>query len=112
MGHALWGCKLAGEIWRNIRLKLPCFETTPRDFIDVVWETKLKKPEIDWELFVITAWSLWSNRNSTCHGRKCKAADLIVREVSAYVKEVRQKNEAQSRPSRSAGQRWTPPRRG
>ena len=87
-GHALWGCKLAGEVWGNTRLKLPFFEITPRDFIDVVWETKLKKPEIDWELFAITAWSLWSNRNSICHGM-CKAADLIVREASAYVKEVR-----------------------
>ena len=57
-GHALWGCKLAGEVWGNTRLKLPFFEITPRDFIDVVWETKLKKPEIDWELFAITAWSL------------------------------------------------------
>ena len=74
-------------------MKLPFFETTPRDFIDVVWETKLKQPEIDWELFMIIAWSLWNNRNSTCHGGKSKATDLIVREASAYAKEVRLKNE-------------------
>ena len=57
-GYALWGCKVVEEVWRNTRLKLPFFEITPRDFIDVVWETKLKKPEIDWELFAIIAWSL------------------------------------------------------
>ena len=96
----------------NTRLKLPFFEITPRDFIDVVWETKLKKPEIDWELFAIIAWSLWCNRNSVCHGGKCKAADLIVREASAYVKECRQKNEIQTRPERPAVQHWTPPSRG
>ena len=111
-GYALWGCKVVEEVWRNTRLKLPFFEITPRDFIDVVWETKLKKPEIDWELFAITAWSLWCNRNSVCHGGKCKAADLIVREVSAYAKECRQKNEIQTRPERPAVQHWTPPSRG
>ena len=35
-----------------------------------------------------------------------------MREASAYVKEVRQKNEIQSRPLRSAVQHWTPPRMG
>ena len=77
-----------------------------------MWETKLKKPEIDWELFAITAWSLWSNRNSVCHGGKSKAADVIAQEVTAYTKEVRQHNKVQSRPSHSARQTWTPPRRG
>lgn len=84
---------MAGEVWGNIRLKLPFFETTPRDFIDVVWETKLKEPEIDWELFTITTWSLWCNRNLVCHGGKSKAADVIALEVTVYAKEVRQNNE-------------------
>lgn len=92
-GHVLWGCKLAGEVWGNIRLKLPFFETMPRDFIDVVWETKLKEPEIDWELFTITTWSLWCNRNLVCHGGKSKAPDVIALEVTVYAKEVRQNNE-------------------
>ena len=111
-GHVLWGCKLAREVWGNKRLKLPSLETTPRDFIDIMWQIKLKKPELDWELFAITTWSLWSNRNSVCHGGKSKAVALIAREVTACTKEVRQTNEVQSRPSPSIGQTWTPPRRG
>lgn len=36
LGHALWGCKLAGEVWGKTRLKLPYLETMPTDFIDIV----------------------------------------------------------------------------
>jgi len=68
---------LAREVWGNTRLKLPYLESILKDFIDSVWEIKLKKPEVDWELFAIMAWSLWSNRNSVCHGGKCKEATLI-----------------------------------
>ena len=68
---------MAREVWGNTRLKLPYLEYILKDFIDSVWEIKLKKPEVDWELFAITAWSLWSNRNSICHGGKCKEAALI-----------------------------------
>ena len=35
-GHILWGCKVAGEVWSNTRLKLPLLEVIPRDFVDIV----------------------------------------------------------------------------
>lgn len=91
-GHALWGCTVAGEVWGNTRLKLPYLESMPRDFIDIVWEIKIKKPELEWELFVITAWRLWCNRNLVRHGGRCKEAALIAQEATAYAKEVRQTN--------------------
>ena len=53
--HTLWGCKFAGLVWGNTKMKLPGFEMTPRDFIDIVWEIKNKKPELNWELFAVTA---------------------------------------------------------
>ena len=37
-----------------------------------MWEIKLKKSKLDWELFAITAWNLWSNRNSVYHGEVFK----------------------------------------
>lgn len=66
--HTLWGCKFASLVWGNTKIKLPSFEMTPRDFIDILWEIKNKKPELNWELFVVTAWSLWNNRNAVRHG--------------------------------------------
>lgn len=94
------------------KTKADFLESMPRDFTDIVWEIKLNKLELDWELFAIMAWSLWSNRNSICHRGKCKEVALIAREVTTYAKEVRQTNEVQSRPSPLGRQVWTPPRRG
>ena len=111
-GHILWGCKVAGEVWSNTRLKLPSAVVTPRDFIDVVWEILSRRPEIDWELFAVIAWSLWNNRNLVRHGGKSKSLDLIVREVAAYTMEVRQIKEAQNGLASPIGQTWTPPKRG
>ena len=45
---------------------------------------------INWELFAVTAWSLWNNRNKVCHGEQSKKHDVIVREVAAYLKEVQE----------------------
>ena len=50
----------------------------PRDFVDIVWDILKRRPEIDWELFAVTTWSLWNNRNLVCHGRKSKRSELIV----------------------------------
>ena len=111
-GHILWECKMAGAVRGNTRLKLPSLEVTPRDFVDIVWEIMSRRPEIDWELFTVTAWSLWNNRNLVHHGGKSKSSELIVREVAAYMTEVRQTKEAQTRPAHPIRQIWTPPKRG
>ena len=66
-GHILWGCELIGLVWGNTKIKLLGLEIIPSDFIYLVWEIKNKRPELDWELFAVTAWSLWNNRNSVCH---------------------------------------------
>lgn len=65
--------------------------------------------EIDWELFTVTAWSLWNNRNTIRHGGGGKAAMVIVQMVAEYVKEVRQPQQNQSHPSCSGTRSWVPP---
>ncbi|XP_075655070.1 uncharacterized protein LOC142625269 [Castanea sativa] len=111
-GHVLWGCNLVGSVWGNTKIKLPIFEPSPREFIDIVWEIKAKKPEIDWELFAVTAWSLWNNRNSVRHGGRSKTAKVIVREVAAYADEVRIGSEGQVSSTPHFNSLWSPPRRG
>ena len=67
-GHTLWGCKVAVEVWGAIRLKMPFIQNTSRDFIDIVWTIGEEKPEMDWELFATTSWSLWNHRNLVRNG--------------------------------------------
>lgn len=88
MGHALWSCKVVEVVWSNTKLKLPCFQDPPRDYIDIVWEINDNHPGINWDLFTATTWSLWNNRNNVRHGGQSKKHNMIVREVAEYMKEV------------------------
>ena len=108
-GHALWSCKTAEEVWSNTKLKLPFFQDPPRDFIDIVWAIYDTHLGINWELFAMTAWSLWNNRNKVCHGEQSKRHEVIVREAAAYLKEVQEVKQIQERPSIPAKPPWTPP---
>ncbi|KAK9984335.1 hypothetical protein SO802_033860 [Lithocarpus litseifolius] len=111
-GHILWGCKVALEVWDVTRLKLPLIQNPPRDFIDIVWAIREEKLEIDWELFAITAWSLWNHRNLVRPGGQCKEARRIAKEASNYTKEVRQEGNLQVRPPCICSNCWSPPRQG
>ena len=46
-GHILWGCKFASKVWGETRLKLPFIPNSLRDFTDIVWEIRERRPEID-----------------------------------------------------------------
>ena len=53
--HVLWGCKFAVDVWEESRLKLPLLPYSTEEFLEVVWEVRNRKPEIDWKMFVATA---------------------------------------------------------
>lgn len=59
-----------------------------KDFIDVVWTLKEKDGVSDWELFAITTWMIWNNRNMFKHEGRCKDLKRIAMEAREYVKDV------------------------
>ena len=67
-GHTLWGCKLAAEVWGDSRLKLPAVLNQPQEFLEIIWEVREGKPDTDWDLFAVTAGSIWNHRNAVRHG--------------------------------------------
>ena len=91
-GHILWGCKLASKVWSESRLKLTSFPNQMQEFIELVWEIEERKPDIDWELFAVMAWSLWNHRNAVKHGGQRKNAARITKEITEYMKEIRPEN--------------------
>ena len=93
-GHALWNCQFAEAVWSCTKIKLPCFRDPPGEFIDIVWAFKDNYGEVNWELFAITAWSLWNNRNNVRHGGQCKSHEVIAREAVQYWKEVQTASQA------------------
>ena len=103
---------MAAEVWGASRLKLLAIPTQPHEFLDLVWEIRERKPGIDWETFVVTAWCLWNQRNALKHGGQCKDVGCILKEVAEYVTEFRQENICLNEPSNPPISHWTPPRCG
>lgn len=65
-------------------LNLP---NSQKEFIDVVWFLRETQKVVNWDLFAITTWSLWNNRNSVKHEGRCKPAKQIAREALNLAKE-------------------------
>ena len=74
------------------RLKLPLLPYPTDEFLEVVWEVRNRKPKVDWELFVATAWGLWNQRNTVRFGGQRKTTHKLCRDVEEYVKEFRHEN--------------------
>ena len=79
--HILWGCKVAAAVWSETKTKLHSWPKPHLNILDIVWEIKKHCPRVDWDLFAVTAWSLWNNRNLVEHGGQCKRPEVIVIEV-------------------------------
>lgn len=89
-GHILWNCKVAVEVWKEAELGLPVPNQPIRDFVDVVWALKERKVDLDWDLFAITAWLIWNNRNSFKYEGKCKEARRIAKEARDLGQEMQE----------------------
>ena len=111
-GHILWDCKLASDVWSISRLKLPFIPDQIRDFIELVWEIMVKKPNTDWELFAVTASSLWNHRNVVKFGGQCKNVARITNEVADYMKEFRQESHSPGKCPIIPKLQWSPSRTG
>nr|XP_023872391.1 uncharacterized protein LOC111985003 [Quercus suber] len=72
----------------------------------------VKKPNLDWELFAVKAWSLWNHRNVVKFGGQCKNAARITKEVADYMKEFRQESHSPGKCPIIPKLQWTPPRKG
>ena len=98
----MWDCVVAAEVWKEVDINLPILKQPMKNFIDVVWSLKERDGDSDWELFAITAWMIWNNRNMFKHKGRCKEPKRISLDAREYVKEVA----VESRPSCSnqAGQ--------
>ena len=78
------------EVWKEVELGLPVPNQPIRDFVDVVWALKERKVDLDWDLFAITTWLIWNNRNSFKYEGKCKEARRIAKEARDLGQEMQE----------------------
>lgn len=85
----LWGCKVALAVWCEAKAKLPSLPKPHLNILDIVGEIMVHYPGVDWDLFAVTSWSLWNNRNVVRHGGRWKRLEVNAREAAEYLMEVR-----------------------
>lgn len=78
------------EVWKEAELGLPVPNQPIRDFVDMVWALKERKVDLDWDLFAITTWLIWNNRNSFKYEGKCKEARRIAKEARDLGQEMQE----------------------
>lgn len=99
-------------MWCETKAKLPCLPEPHLNILDIVGEIMVQCPGVDWDLFVITSWSLWNNRNMVIYGGRCKRLEVIAKEAMEYLREVRQVKQTQERQTPIIKLPWLPPRQG
>ncbi|KAK7843168.1 putative ribonuclease h protein [Quercus suber] len=91
IGHTLWFCDHAKEVWRNSKFALPFEISATWKFLDVLkalLRCEHLRPRL-LELFIATCWGIWKNRNELRAGGKGKAGRSILRNASLLVEEYR-----------------------
>ena len=111
-GHALWDCYVAAEVWREVGVNLPVLKQPMKNFVDVVWSFKERDGVSDWELFAITAWMIWNNRNVFKHEERGKDPKRIAMEAREYAKEVAEVPQAPCCSQVPVKSFWRPPQLG
>ncbi|XP_075636928.1 uncharacterized protein LOC142609204 [Castanea sativa] len=107
LGHILWDCTFAKEVWSGSKMKLPALPGPVNEFLNVVWVVVEVCPNIIWVLFAVTAWSLWNNRNTVTHGGRSKDKEGLIKSVASFVAGIKEEKTMQRRGYSVATQIWS-----
>lgn len=80
MGHLLWSCRKAREVWSHSKLAIP-FQISPTwEFLDVMGQLLRWSEAFPGllERVVTIFWGIWKNRNEVRHGGKDRKGFAIV----------------------------------
>ena len=112
IGHVLWGCPRAREVWECSKLVIRSTDGANLSFQDIMWNMLLNDDVGDDHVVLIAtiAWALWHNRNETRYGGIRKSGQHLSW-ASDYLLEYRaavaQNNPAMPLPQH--GVAWYPP---
>ena len=106
-GTALLQRKFGAEL-----IKPPALPEPANEFLNLVWEVVDSCTNVNWVFFVVTAWSLWNDRNSVIHGGNSKGKEGLIKSVVGYVEEIKSEKTTQRGVHSGVAQKWTPPKQG
>ena len=116
VGHVLWSCPKAKEVWECSKLVIGWNGGTNQTFQDLMWELLINGDAgEDKVAYAVTiAWALWHNRNEVRYGGVRKSGQQISSWASDYLREYRAAT-VQVAPGVSVARQvipWSPPQNG
>jgi hypothetical protein len=111
-GHLFLKCKLAKNIWRELKLEQECDRLhdlgSARDVVDQILQEKEEKRR----LMFIMLWSIWSERNMIREEGHRRSPETIARAIRLYVGELEATKHPRQRALTSRTERWVRPLEG
>nr|POE58912.1 putative ribonuclease h protein [Quercus suber] len=113
VGHILWSCSRAKEVWPCTKMKFHFDQTRVNSFHDLLWQILMTDSfeEEGTELVVIVAWALWSNRNKVRHGGRKKSAVALFQWSRQYLQEFHEASQMVPNTVMPRVVGWSPPPR-
>ena len=111
VGHLLWSCSRAKEVWQCTKLKLRFDQTQVISFHDLLWQILMSgsHEEKDAELVVTVAWAMWFNCNEVRHGGRKKSAEALFQWARQYLQKFQEANQLAPSTVMPRVVGWSPP---
>lgn len=91
--HALWECGVARDVWAGSVMKLQKFVVGQYDVLNLFEELLLRLNREEFELFLVQAWFIWSQRNRIAHGGSLQAPAQLNKRAEDFLEEFQQAQE-------------------
>ena len=111
IGHALWACDKAQEVWRASGIPVHGHGLRFDNFLDLLWHLIFNQHAGDdlLGLSVTLAWSLWLNCNKAHTGGTQQTSAVILQIATNLLEEYRLANHRIMIPNVATHTTWTPP---
>ena len=85
--HVLWGCGATQDVWAGSSSRFQKSSTTQVDFLQLVTSLMPKLSGEEWDLFWVTCWQIWHQRNTVMHGGVFQHPSRSSQRALDYLKE-------------------------
>ena len=85
--HVLWSCGVAQDVWAGSLGRLQKSGTAQNNFLQLVTGLLVKLSDEEWNLFWITCWLIWHQRNTVIHGGVFRHPSRSAQRAVDYLKE-------------------------
>ncbi|KAF4390164.1 hypothetical protein G4B88_005082 [Cannabis sativa] len=88
--HVVFLCRGFKKIWKELRVSMLNNLSMDISFKQIVLKASEILSRSEYELFLVAAWYIWSERNQIVHGRKANPSDVVVSQIFKLFNEYSQ----------------------